>query len=253
MRSVGLTKDITKFPNTCSFCRRVMKRVFFLCSWTLHSKEKNVSWLILTLFSSIHLDKPWSQEGNLHCRCHPTQSRQKEPSVTLLIYYATSATRECVQFRWQSPRWAPCIHFMGMGGLQHQDTILAEHKKSHLQSSQFIHKGGAGLFTWMHGKQDTRQQAQAASGETPSRHEEKLLTMRRIKQRSPEKYFSLLEIAKTQLSRALNNLIQGPAFSRRLDQMISRGPFQPRLFCDSCVLIQSWITLGETGKWDSSS
>lgn len=123
MRSVGLRdrEDYKshQFPNTCSFCRRVMKHVFLLCSWTLHSKEKNAPWLILSLFSSLHLAKSWSSRRKFHCRCHPTQSQFKKSWATLAfvnhIYYCTSTAREHVQTRWQSLTWAPCIHVMGIG------------------------------------------------------------------------------------------------------------------------------------------
>lgn len=46
----------------------------------------------------------------------------------------------------------------------------------------------------------------------------------------------LLEILDTLFDRYLHNLIQGPDFNRRLDQMNSRYLFPPRLFCDSVTL-----------------
>ena len=48
-----------------------------------------------------------------------------------------------------------------------------------------------------------------------------------------------MEILKTHLGAYLCNLLQQTCFSRGLDLMISRGPFQPLQFCDS---MKTWLT-----------
>ena len=48
-----------------------------------------------------------------------------------------------------------------------------------------------------------------------------------------------LEIFKIHLDAYLCNLLQQTCFSRGLDLMISRGPFQPLQFCDS---MKTWWT-----------
>lgn len=55
-----------------------------------------------------------------------------------------------------------------------------------------------------------------------------------------------LKIFKTILDAFLRNLLKGSSFSRRLDWMISRGPFQPLCFQDS---VEKWETWNDFELW----
>lgn len=82
----------------------------------------------------------------------------------------------------------------------------------------------------------TEQEAHIPLGEFLSGNRVKFFTMRRIKHwRSFSREVvgsPLLEVFRTCLDRAQDNLIEGPAFNQRLEGMTSRGFVQPRLFYD---------------------
>lgn len=193
MRSVGITENMIKFLNLHTFknfSRRVITHIFFLCSWIPQRKEKKMypDWFLIRSLAFTWLNHGVKKEifsaGSI-----PNQSHVKNSQVThgsRLHLLPDKCTQEHVQIRWQSLTRAPCNHLREVCSTKalfwqstRTDTypVRSQHTKGQLVSSQ--------------GCTENRTKSKssspwAATEQTSFRHKEKLLTIKRIQQRSPK-------------------------------------------------------------------